>query len=101
MYGHISQWVEKQVKEKGDMGKKYKVDLFGEDTIVEAPERYYDVALAVDLSIPLSQWDNLTLFPLRDKAEIRAIRYLKNMVDVVERHYKMMDEKTKNLASGN
>lgn len=92
-------WVEKQVKDRGDLGEKYKVDLIGEDTIIQAPERYYDIGLALDLSIPLSDWDDLQQFSLRDKAEIRATRYLKNMVDVVERHYKLMDEKIKNVGN--
>lgn len=100
VYRDIINFVEKAA-EKDEKWQTHKDNLIGKDTIVQAPERYYDIGLALDLHIPLNEWDNLDKFTLRDKAEIRAQRYLQNMVDVVERHYKTMDENAQKRMTGN
>lgn len=100
VYTDIVRFVEKAV-EKNPEHIQYKVDLLGPDTIVDAPERYYDIAMVRDLGISLLEWDSPDRYPLRNKAEIRAQSYLKNMVDVVERHYKMQDDAEKKRMSAN
>jgi hypothetical protein len=95
VYNYIIAKVEKDAKEEpptSNKYKKYKADLLGEDTIKTAPERYWDIQLALELGISLTDWDSLDKYPLRAKAEIRAQKFLKGMVDVVERHYKLQDE---------
>lgn len=99
VYRHIMKFVT-DAAAKNDKWAEYKDDLIGKDIVVQAPERYYDVGLVLDLHIPLTEWDDYEQYSLRDKAEIRAQRYLQNMVDVVERHYRMMDDNERKRRAG-
>ncbi len=89
----------KQAAKSSQVWEQYLVELQGPDTIQSAPRRYNDLNMILELRIPLHEWDNPHLYTPRRQAEIRAQRYLKAMVDFVERHYEKQDKALKDAAA--
>jgi hypothetical protein len=76
----------------------YKRKVMGEDLILEAHPKYWEINMLLEKNIPLPDWQNPDKYSVRTKAQIRAVFILKGMYEVVEAHYREQREERERSA---
>lgn len=72
--------------------REYYHEIFGDETVLSAPSRYWDLSMITEKGIPIHEWDNPHLYNAKRKAELRAYFALYSMVHAVETHYRRQRE---------
>lgn len=75
----------------------YKEKIFGKTSLKAAPKEYWDIGLLLELNISLAAWRE---YDIDDKARILAHRYIKNMIEVIDAHYREQEEIRKRISKG-
>lgn len=81
-----------------ERAEAYRKELFGPSAVKGAPDEYYDMDYVVQYC--QGDWQCWEDMPLDSKARLIAYSSLKNMADVISRHYEYMDDKIKKKPSG-
>jgi len=73
-----------------EIAAKYREKIIGKTCLTSVPQEYWDISVVVESKgFSLEQWYG---FSLDDRAKILAHHYLKNMVEVIDAHYKEQEE---------
>lgn len=72
--------------------KEYREKLMGESSIDNAPGRYWELQMIVNMGSIILGWDDLTI---HKKAEYRAYYQLNNMAELLKQHAQNMKENRK------
>lgn len=75
-----------------ELTKRYRKQVLGETCLVTAPQEFWELTLMAELKIQPNEWD---LLSVDNQAKIMARQYLRNMVDVLDAHYRAQDENAK------
>lgn len=74
--------------------KKYKDKVIGKTALERAPQEYWNIGAAMDMRISPSEWKTLEI---HDRAKLLARHYLKNMIEVIDAHYKEQESEIEKL----
>lgn len=74
--------------------KKHKERVLGKTALIDAPTAYYDARMVIDMGVSLLEWRN---YPIHDRARIIATKHLGNMMDVIDGHYRELDDTMERL----
>jgi len=69
--------------------KEHRKKMFGVDCFKNTPAEFSEMGMLAELRIPYSVWCEMDV---DDKARFWAHRLVKSMMDVVERHYEIIEE---------
>jgi hypothetical protein len=78
--------------------KKHRERVLGKTALIDAPTDYYNARMIVEMGVSLLEWN---AYPIHDRAKIIAAQHLKNMGDVIDRHYEQLDEALERIEQGN
>lgn len=78
-----------------DVFKSVREKILGKDWFKSAPQEYWDALMLMDLGYDYDEWHQKSL---TTRAKIIAVRYLKNMVDIITTYYEEMDERQRKNA---
>ena len=84
-------------KEQKDRAKQYKEKIIGKTALQSAPGEYFEIDMIIEMGIMPEAWRGMNL---HDRAKILAQRYLKNMIEIVNSHYKEQDDIIKRRMKG-
>ena len=98
VYADVMEMLYRKNDEGVEVFKSVREKIIGKEYLKSAPSEYWDVLTALDLGYELDDWFALSI---ETKAKITAARYVKNMIDVIERYYDEMDERLKKLNDKN
>jgi hypothetical protein len=82
---------------KDPRAESHRERVLGKTALINAPTDYYDARMIVEMGISLLEWN---AYPIHDRARIIACQHLKNMCEVIDEHYRQLDENLKKLESG-
>lgn len=71
---------------------EYREKVLGKTCLKYAPPGYWETGFILEHNIPINLWNT---FSLDEKARLMAQRYLKNMVETIDRHYEEQDNAKK------
>lgn len=75
----------------------YRRELFGSDIIETSPDEYQHYGILEKLNL-LHMGGTFEELPIRERAKIYAYLYLKNIVDILDRHTQLQEKNIKGLA---
>ena len=81
---------------QSDKKREYIKELLGTQLVHDAPPAYWEAKAKVASGIP-HLWDSLSV---DQRAQIKAIQRIENMIDIVSRHRDLQERNYKNMMSG-
>jgi hypothetical protein len=85
VYQHVMQ----ELNLDDPRAKKHRERVLGKSALIDAPTDYYNSRMIVEMGISLLEW---RAYPIHDRARIIAAQHLKTMMDVIDAHYRELDE---------
>lgn len=93
MYDDVITFLNSTKDTNEDTWKSLRDKILNEkSSLAKAPQEYWNILMVFDLGYTLREWDEL---PIQDQARCIAVRYLKNMADVLDAYYEEMEDRRK------
>lgn len=78
--------------EDDELSKGYREKIMGKTCVNGFSIEYLELGIVEDKVMPHSEWRT---WDLHDRAKYMARRYLKNMADIIDNHYREQDEENR------
>lgn len=79
---------------QGDKYQRYRRELLGQQVLHIAPPQFWDIRSIMALGYNEDSWSQLDI---HTRSRMKAVKIIDGMVDIVERHDRLQEEKIKNL----